>query len=231
MSQQRGPVKRPTRPPTSSRGRVSAHARAGNSRTTQITLATSVLVLVAAVLIFVSALTRQTASSQIDAATGRGLHPSIGRLSQNLVAGKPVDSIQCGAMEGQFEHIHQHLDIVLDGRDYLPPPYVGIIPAKGCLYWIHMHSTNNVGDGVIHLEAPVTAVATLGQYLDIWSVSPVDRTLLKTIQARNPDLVLVNGRPYDGDIRKIVLTAHELISLEYGSKYLAQQPFDFSSYG
>ena len=187
--------------------------------------------LAAAAIILVSTLTRQGSPNELAAATGRGLHPSVGRTPQNLVAGKPIGAIQCGAMEGQFVHIHQHLDVAIDGKDYLPPPYVGIIPAKGCLYWIHMHSTNNVGDGVIHLEAPVTAVATLGQYLDIWSVSPVDQALLKTIRSRNPDLVLVNGRPYGGDIRTITLTAHMLISLEYGSKHLARKPFDFTTYG
>jgi len=231
MSQPRTPTKRPTRPSTPDRSRGSARPRASNRRTLQITLAAAVLMLVAAALIFVSALTRQNSDSQLNAATGLGLHPSIGQGQRSLVAGRPIAHIQCGAVEGQLVHIHQHLDVVIDGKDYLPPPYVGIIPAKGCLYWIHMHATNNVGDGVIHLEAPVSAAATLGQYLDVWSVSPVDRTLLKKVQGRNPDLVLVNGQAYGGDIRKITLTAHMLISLEYGSKHLAQKPFDFTTYG
>lgn len=231
MSQLPTPTKRPTRPPTPTRPRGSARPRAGSRHTLQITLAAAVLMFVAAALIFVSALTRQNSDGQPNAATGLGMHPSIGQGQQNLVAGRPIANIQCGAMEGQMVHIHQHLDVVIGGKDYLPPPYVGLIPAKGCLYWIHMHATNNVGDGVIHLEAPVSAVATLGQYLDVWSVSPVDRTLLKKIEGSSPDLVLVNGQPYGGDIRKITLTAHMLISIEYGSKHLAQKLFDFTTYG
>ena len=238
MSQRGTPTKRPTRPPSPAGQRGSSRPRGGSSRrdggnrrTSQIVVAAAVLMLVAAALIFVSSLTRQNSSGQLDATTGLGVHPSVGQGQQSLVAGQPIANIQCRATEGQVVHIHQHLDVVVDGRDYLPPPLVGIIPAKRCLYWIHMHSTNNVGDGVIHLEAPVATVATLGQYLDIWSVSPVDQTLLKKIEGRNPDLVLVNGHPYGGDIRKIVLTAHMLISIEYGSKHPAQKPFDFTTYG
>ena len=231
MSGPRTPVQRPTRQSTPSPTRRDVRPRAGNQRRLQITLLAAVLMLAAAALIFVSVLTRSGSKGQLDAAAGRGLHPSVGHPHQNLIAGRSVDGIHCGAMEGQFVHIHQHLDIVIDGHDYLPPAYVGIIPAKGCLYWIHMHSTANAGDGVIHLEAPVSTATTLGQYLDIWSISPVDRMLLNTISSRNPDLVLVNGQPYGGDIRTIVLTAHMLISLEYGSKHLAQRPFDFTSYG
>ena len=93
-----------------------------------------------------------------------------------------------------------------------------------------------------HLFEPTTVDAVnFGQFLDIWSVTPdtmalsgsppisVDKSLLHTILTRKPSVVVVDGHPYSGDIRKIPLKAHTLITLGYGVKSVAQKPYDFSS--
>jgi len=150
-----------------------------------------------------------------------------------FVAGAPIDGVQCGATEGQTQHVHQHFDVVINGQDFTPPQYVGIFadktssPNTPCLYWSHTHST----DGVIHVESPAKDTVVLGAFLDIWSVSPVDRTLLNRIQANPPDRVILDGKPYTGDYRAIPLLSHSLITLEYGSPDVPQRPFDFQTAG
>ncbi len=150
-----------------------------------------------------------------------------------FVAGAPIDGVQCGATEGQTQHVHQHFDVVINGQDFTPPQYVGIFadrtssPNTPCLYWSHTHTP----DGVIHVESPAKDTVMLGAFLDIWSVSPVDRTLLNRIQANPPDRVIVDGKPYTGDYRAIPLLSHSLITLEYGSTDVPQRPFDFQAAG
>jgi len=150
-----------------------------------------------------------------------------------FVAGAPIDGVQCGAAEGQTQHVHQHFDVVINGQDFTPPASVGIFaertssPDTPCLYWTHTHTP----DGVIHVESPATETIMLGAFLDIWSVSPVDRTLLNRIQANPPDRVIVDGSPYSGDYRAIPLLSHSLITLEYGNPDVPQRPFDFQAAG
>jgi hypothetical protein len=189
----------------------------------------SVIALLVAIYLVVHALT------QSNSVTASGAHPYVGKaLGGPFVTGKPIDGVQCGAMEGQVVHIHQHLDVFIDGKQQTIPANVGIIyDPKGkssCLYWIHVHDTS----GVIHLEAPQQYQAVFGAFLDIWSATPsnrapfVDHSVLNTILTRKPDVVAVNGKTYGGDIRKIPLGVHTMISLSYGSSSVTQQPYDFT---
>jgi len=150
-----------------------------------------------------------------------------------VVAGAPIDGVQCGAAEGQTQHVHQHFDVVINGQDFTPPASVGFFatrtssPNTPCLYWSHTHTP----DGVIHVESPAKDTLMLGAFLDIWSVSPVDRSLLNRIQANPPDRVIVDGKPYTGDYRAIPLRSHTLITFEYGNPDVPQRPFDFQAAG
>jgi hypothetical protein len=148
------------------------------------------------------------------------------------VIGQPIDGIGCGAAEGQTEHVHAHLDVIVDGKTEAPPALIGIIQSKGCLYWVHVHPDY---PGVIHIEAPVRTVPTLGTFLDIWATTPeheynrtIDHSLLHTILTRKPSVVAVNGLPYTGDIRAIPLEYHTMITIGYGTTTVKQEPFDFS---
>ncbi len=150
-----------------------------------------------------------------------------------FVAGAPIDGVQCGAAEGQTQHVHQHFDVVVNGQDFTPPASVGIFaertssPNTPCLYWAHTHTP----DGVIHVESPAKDTIMLGAFLDIWSVSSGDRTILNRITANPPDRVIVDGKPYTGDYRAIPLLSHSLITFEYGSPDVPQRPFDFQAAG
>jgi hypothetical protein len=189
----------------------------------------SVVLLVVAVFIVLHALTQNSSIS------AGGLHPYVGKApAASFVAGQPVDGMQCGAMEGQVVHIHQHVDVFINGQQQVIPPVIGnIYDSKNkfkCFYWIHTHDSS----GVIHLEAPQQYPATFGAFLDSWAATPsktapgADHAVLNTILTRNPDVVALNGKAYGGDIRKIPLGAHTMISLSYGSTSVTQQPYDFS---
>ena len=219
---------RPRRPATVTNQRKNAKKQPVVSRRiNRILLGAGILMLAAAVIVFAMALTHSTSTSTTTPVQGKG--PYISHPNQNLVAGSPIDGVTCGSMEGQTQHIHQQLQVVVDGQMRFAPAYVGFMQGKNCtLYWIHMHQDY---PGIIHVEAPVKDRFTLGAFLDIWSVSPVDQSLLSVIEGRNPDAVVVNGKPYLGDVRAIPLLAHELITLQYGNKVVPQQPFDFSRVG
>lgn len=160
---------------------------------------------------------------------------TLGRRGETtaLAAGKPIDGMTCGQMEGQVQHVHQYLEFVIDGRYYLPPEAVGIVPDEGkpqtikCMYWAHTHTP----DGVIHVESPTREILTLGHLLDVWSVSSVSRMLVERTQAGPPARVVVDGKEYTGDIRAIPLHSHAMITIEYGATLLPQRAFDFQKAG
>ena len=193
----------------------------------QLVAGGSVIVLVIAVIIFVNAL--QTSSATVTSSN----NVFVGPTPPHLVTGAPVDGAQCGPTESQAQHIHQRLEVVINGKVEYAPPYVGFDVPKNCLYWIHMH---NDYPGVIHVEAPVQDTFTLGTFFDIWSITPVSgknqptisHTLLNYILHHKPDVAVVNGKAWSGDIRNIPLLYHSLITIGYGSHTVKQQPFDFS---
>lgn len=115
--------------------------------------------------------------------------------------------------EGNALHIHQHLDIFVDGKPVAVPPGIGINNSVPFISSIHTHDTSSV----IHVESPVVTDFTLGQFFDIWGVKLTStciggycNTGEKTLRA------FVNGEAYTGDPRKIILTAHQEIVLAYG---------------
>jgi hypothetical protein len=189
----------------------------------------SLVILVAAVAIIVHSLTQNNVSAG-NVSTG-SMHPFISKaVGGPFVAPQAIDGANCLPNEVLTQHIHQHIDVFINGKQQTIPANIGIIADSklqngGCFYWVHVHDTS----GIIHVEAPTGYVAHLGTFLDIWSASGVDKSVLKTILSRNPDVVALNGKPYGGDIRTIPLQVHTQITLGYGSKTITQQPTDFSA--
>lgn len=131
--------------------------------------------------------------------------------------GRPVDGIQCGAMEYSTLHVHSHLAIFDNGKQMQVPQFVGFAPslAGGCLYWIHTHDPS----GIIHIEAPDInppqgGPYTLGMFFDIWG-QPLSADDVAGLTG--PVTAFVNGMKYDGDPRTIPLAAHQQIVLEVGT--------------
>jgi hypothetical protein len=68
-------------------------------------------------------------------------------------------------MEGTAVHIHQHLDLFVDGRPVTVPALIGIDPSVGFAP-LHTHDAS----GVIHVESPTVRSYTLGQFFAVWGV-------------------------------------------------------------
>jgi len=75
-------------------------------------------------------------------------------------------------VQGTTLHIHQHLDIFVNGKHVTVPALVGIYAngdstQGGFFVELHTHNTS----GIIHLEAPKKGVFTLGQFVGVWGVA------------------------------------------------------------
>ncbi|WP_329571392.1 hypothetical protein [Kitasatospora sp. NBC_01266] len=116
--------------------------------------------------------------------------------------------------EGTAEHIHTHLDVYLDGRPVTVPALVGIDEAAQQISPLHTHDTS----GVIHIESPVRARFTLGQFMTEWQVSvAADHLGGARADATHTLTAYVNGKPVTGDPAAITLGAHDEIALVYGT--------------
>jgi hypothetical protein len=125
-----------------------------------------------------------------------------------------IDGIPCQSNEQLAVHYHAHLSILVGGNQTLLPAGVGIDNTTQCLYWLHTHQT----DGVVHIEAPRSSASrkfTLGDFFDVWK-KRLDSTHVgdTTLSGDQKLLMFVDGSPYSGDPRKIVLGAHTLVVLE-----------------
>jgi hypothetical protein len=116
--------------------------------------------------------------------------------------------------EGTVEHIHAHLDVYADGKPVTVPALIGIDETAQQISPLHTHDTS----GIIHIESPVKATFTLGQFLTEWQVSTAADHLggLRT-EATHTLTAYVNGKPVSGDPAAIVLNAHDEIALVYGT--------------
>ncbi len=117
--------------------------------------------------------------------------------------------------EGTTLHIHQHLDLVIDGKPVAIPAGIGINQAANFISDIHVHDTT----GVIHVESPTVQTFTLGQFFDIWGVRfTKDCVGGYCGSATSTVRVYVNGTLVPGDPRSLVLAAHQEIVVVYGTE-------------
>jgi len=117
------------------------------------------------------------------------------------------------AGEGTAVHIHQHLDIYVDGRPVPVPALVGIDPAVGFAP-LHVHDTS----GVIHVESPTVRGYTLGQFFAVWGVRLTSSCLGGYCASGDRRLrVYVDGTPRRGDPTTLTLEPHQEIVVAFGT--------------
>lgn len=131
-------------------------------------------------------------------------------------------AVPCSGTEMLSYHVHAYLEIDIRGARQVVPANTGI--RSNCLFWLHTHDDA----GLIHVEAPVSANYTLGQFFTVWG-QPLSRDAVLGEHAGPGEevRVLVNGQPYSGDPRSVPLAAHELIVVQLGPPFPSPQPFTF----
>jgi hypothetical protein len=116
-------------------------------------------------------------------------------------------------VEGTVIHIHQHLDIFVDGHQVTVPAGVGIDPAAGYAP-LHTHDPS----GIVHVESPTVRSYTLGEFFAVWGVRLTPACLGGYCAGGGRELrVYVNGRPYQGDPTGLVLAAHQELVVAFGT--------------
>jgi hypothetical protein len=125
--------------------------------------------------------------------------------------------------EGTALHIHQHLDMYVNGQKIDLPPHVGI--GDTYIADLHVHDTT----GVMHVESNEQQDFTLGQFFDVWGVK-FDKDDLGGLRADNENKikVFVNGTEYKGDPRQLKLEAHQEIVVAYGTDAQLPNPIPSS---
>jgi hypothetical protein len=122
--------------------------------------------------------------------------------------------LEPGTSEQLAFHIHQHLDVYVNGKPVTVPAGVGFGPTlqhTTFLAFLHTHDPS----GIIHVESPTEYDYTLGQFFGVWGV-PIGKTRLGGLTGK-PLHVWVNGQPFVGDPTKLVLSSHEEIAVAYGT--------------
>ena len=163
--------------------------------------------------------------------------PAAAPLASTATAasGQPVDGISCQTDEQTLFHIHAHLTVFVNGSARQVPAAIGIPGAQAtatpqgpfiesgtCFYWLHTHA----GDGIIHIESPVTRTYTLGNFFDVWG-QPLSADQVGP--AAGHVVAVYNGQVYQGNPRNIPLTAHAQIQLQVGTPLVAPQQITFPS--
>jgi hypothetical protein len=117
-------------------------------------------------------------------------------------------------------HIHQHLDVYVNGSQVPVPANIGIISGTG-LAFIHAHDTS----GVIHVESPTVHKYTLGNFFDVWGVLFTKDCLgAYCNQGDDKVRVFVGGEPVTGNPRNVVLRNYDEIVVTYGTPQQLPKP-------
>jgi hypothetical protein len=112
-------------------------------------------------------------------------------------------------VEGTVVHIHQHLDVYVNGRHVTVPALIGIGPGGSFFSPLHTHDPT----GILHVESPTESSFSLGQFFAVWGV-PLSANGIGNLKGRVR--AWVNGKPLSADPTRIVLAPHQEIVLAYG---------------
>ena len=119
------------------------------------------------------------------------------------------------AQEGTILHVHQHLDIIVDGQRIEVPANVGINQTELYIAPIYTHDET----GILHVESDDVRSFALGQFFDIWGVRFTAKCLGGYCADEGHTLrVFVNGLDMPGDPRTIELEAHQEIVVVYAEQ-------------
>jgi hypothetical protein len=230
------PVQAPQRRDGSRGGAKAAHQR--RPRPTLWYAAAAAAALVVAAIVAGVLLTRGNGGSKSSAGSGKlgpavslnglpGMRHTKGPWNPGY-AGLPDRLSPLGLtalpQEALKQHVHQHLDIYIDGKHVVPPSGIGVYDGD-FLTEIHSHGASAEGlrgpptraTGVIHVESPTAQTYGLGQYFGAWGVY-LSRSCIGGWCAKpgTPLRFYVNGKLWREDPLRIPLTEREEIAIVYG---------------
>lgn len=140
-------------------------------------------------------------------------------------AGLPISD-----MSAMAQHIHAHLDVIVNGRPVPVPADIGVDPTNGQMSALHTHDAT----GLVHVESsdPIGR-HTLGQLFNQWNVA-LDATRLGGLPADAGSTLraFVDGVETAGNPAAIELRDHQQIALVYGPAGAPVSPpstYDFTN--
>ncbi len=137
--------------------------------------------------------------------------------------------------ETLIHHVHSHLDVFVNGKTIRVPAGIGInihdpavkifkapdgsraygginLCKTPCISPLHTHDDT----GILHTESASPVPNRLGQFFTEWGVALTPTCVGGYCHLTNPH-VYVNGKPFAGDPRGIVLTDHKEIAIVIGT--------------
>ncbi len=116
--------------------------------------------------------------------------------------------------EGQAQHTHEHLDPFVDGRPVVVPANIGINAVERFL----SPFTPTMRQGSSTSSRRSSAISHPGQFFDVWGVRFDARCVGGVCDGNGQTVsVFVNGQPFLGNPRSLVLSAHEEIVVALGT--------------
>jgi hypothetical protein len=113
--------------------------------------------------------------------------------------------------QGRAIHIHQHLDIYVNGKHETVPAQIGIYDGQ-FLTELHTHDTT----GVMHVESDTKREFSLGEFFGVWGVRLTNSCIGGYCRPQTPWKLYVNGAPYSGDPSTLVLIRHQEFAFVIG---------------
>lgn len=128
----------------------------------------------------------------------------VGGLTDRL----PILKLNPLGQEGSVLHIHQHLDLYVNGKHVTLPALIGIND-DSYITEVHTHDTS----GVIHVESPNQRTFKLGQLFGEWGV----KLTANCVASYCGHLKWwVNGQQITGDPSELNLHSHQEIVIAQG---------------
>jgi len=121
----------------------------------------------------------------------------------------PILDLKPLGQEGSVIHIHQHLDVYVNGKKVQVPALVGIDTTNGFLTELHTHDTS----GVLHVESDTKRDYVLGQFFGEWGVKLTSNCLGSYCGSLK---WWVGGKRMTGNPAQLILKSHQEIVIATG---------------
>jgi hypothetical protein len=149
--------------------------------------------------------------------------PEYGSLPDRL---QPL-GLHALSAEALAFHIHQHLDIFVNGKHIPVPQFIGIDDGS-FITELHTHDAS----GVMHVESATTKPYTLGQFFGVWGVRLSPTCIGGYCQPKYRLRFYLNGKPYLKNPDNLVLQNHQEIAIVAGKPpKKIPKTYNFAAYG